>query len=105
MKLIHLVVHMDDSRKVIGALSAAGFNNTYSYTTGGFAAKENVTIVSVVADDKIERFLKTVKQNIKPHRELPTKEMDKGRITTGAVAFVVPVERFERLNSDQAAPG
>lgn len=99
-KLVHIIAHIDDARKVVGALTGSGFDNTYTNTTGGFAAKENVTIMCVVEDDKIDRLLKIVRQNIKQHRELPTKENDLGRITTGAVAFISDLDRFERLNPE-----
>ncbi len=101
-KMVILVIHSEDARKVISALSAGGFSNTYSYTTGGFAARENVTIMCAIDGEKVDRMLKVVRQNIKPHRELPTKEIDGSRITTGAVAFVVPLERFERLSAEGA---
>ena len=103
-KTVILVIHADDARKVVSGLSAGGFNNTYFYTTGGFAARENVTIMCAVDGEKVDRMLKIVRQNIKPHRDLPTKEIDGGRITTGAVAFVIPLERFERLTADEAKP-
>ncbi len=103
-KLVFFVVHGDDARKVVAALTAAGFSNTYGSSTGGFAARENITIMCATDGDKLDRLFKIVRQNIKIHRELPTKEVDGGRITTGAVAFVVPLEHYERLNVEDVKP-
>ncbi len=103
-KLVFFVVHGDDARKVVSALTSAGFSNTYVYSTGGFAARENVTILCATDGSKLDRLFKVVRQNIKPHRELPIKEIDGGRITTGAVAFVLPLEHYERLNAEESKP-
>ena len=96
MKLIQAIVHNDDADAVINALLAQGFRATRMASTGGFLREGNTTIVSGVEEGQVDEALKIIKQHVRSrlHRRWPqAKEVE----VSGAIAFVINVERLERL--------
>ena len=109
MKLVIAVVHERDRQPVNDALVAQGFSFTNIASTGGFLREGNATFLIGVQDDDIERVLGVIADNSKTREQHvnvfpPTVEAMGACVPTpvevevgGAVCFVVPVERFEKL--------
>ena len=110
MKLITAIVQNDDANKLISALREHGFSSTKMSSTGGFLSSGNTTVISGVEDDMvdvaIEIICKKFKTKIKVTGAIPpfafsslvcylpqTIEVTVG----GAVVFVTPVDRFEKI--------
>ena len=109
MKLLIAVVHNEDARVLIDALLAHEFRATWLHSSGGFLKQSNATILVGVDEAKVDEVVTLVRDNcqartqtvspIPPIMEpgeffLPYPlEVDVG----GAVVFVLPVERFERI--------
>lgn len=97
MKLIQAIVHNDDADAVINALLAQGFRATRMASTGGFLRAGNTTIVSGLEEDQVDEALNIIKQHVKSrlyaHAWPQAKEVE----VSGAIVFVINVERLERL--------
>ena len=109
MKLVIAVIHDRDRSKITESLLRGGFKFTKMASTGGFLREGNVTLM-IGADDKdVERVMNIIGEASKTRKQfvnvLPP---DAGPVGTfipspvevevgGAIAFVVPVERFERF--------
>jgi uncharacterized protein YaaQ len=109
VKLVIAVVHERDRQPVNDALVAQGFSFTNIASTGGFLREGNATFLIGVQDDDVERLLGVIADNSKTREQHvnvfpPTLETMGACVPTpvevevgGAVCFVVPVERFEKL--------
>jgi len=97
MKLIQAVVHSDDADAVINALLAQGFRATRMASTGGFLREGNTTIVSGVEEGQVDEVLNIIKQNVKSRLHVPAWPKAKEVEVSGAIVFVINVERLERL--------
>lgn len=97
MKLIQAIVHNDDAEPVINALLAQGFRATRMGSTGGFLREGNTTIVSGVEDRQVEEVLHIIKQHVKSRLYMPARPRAKEVEVSGAIVFVINVERIERL--------
>lgn len=97
MKLIQAIVHNDDADAVINALLAQGFRATRVGSTGGFLRAGNTTIVSGVEGEQVDEVLSIIKQHVKSRLYTPTRPQAKAVEVSGAIVFVINVERLERL--------
>lgn len=97
MKLIQAIVHNDDADAVINALLAQGFRATRMGSTGGFLRAGNTTIVSGVEGEQVDEVLNIIKQNVKSRLYTPAWPQAKEVEVSGAIVFVINVERLERL--------
>ncbi len=109
VKLVVAVVHNEDARTLIDALLAAGYRATWLHSTGGFLKQSNATILLGVDDAQVEDIVSVVRQHC--HSRTQTVSpimpiMEPGEFfmpypleveVGGAVVFVVPVDRFERI--------
>jgi uncharacterized protein YaaQ len=109
VKLVIAVVHNEDARVLIDALLAREYRATWLHSSGGFLKQSNATILVGVDEARVEDVVGLVRDNchsrtqtvspIPPIMEpgeffMPYPlEVDVG----GAVIFVVPVDRFERI--------
>ena len=97
MKLIQAIVHSDDADAVIKALLNRGFRATRMASTGGFLREGNTTIVSGVEEGQVDEALNIIKQHVKSRLYMPRwPQMEKVEVS-GAIVFVINVERIERL--------
>lgn len=96
MKLIQAIVHNDDADAVISALLARGFRATRMASTGGFLREGNTTIVSGVEEEQVDEVLDTIKQHVKSRLHMPRCSQEEVEVS-GAIVFVINVERLERL--------
>jgi len=97
MKLIQAMVHNDDADAVINALLAQGFRATRMASTGGFLRAGNTTIVSGLEEDQVDEALNIIKQHVKSRLYTPAWPQAKEVEVSGAIVFVINVERLERL--------
>jgi uncharacterized protein YaaQ len=97
MKLIQAIVHNDDADPVINALLAHGFRATRIGSTGGFLREGNTTIVSGVEEGRVDEALNIIKQHVKSRLHMPARLRAKEVEVSGAIVFVIDVERIERL--------
>ncbi|MBL7184646.1 MAG: cyclic-di-AMP receptor [Anaerolineae bacterium] len=97
MKLIQAIVHNDDADAVINALLAQSFRATRMASTGGFLRAGNTTIVSGVEEEQVDEVLNIIKQHVKSRLYTPARPKAKEVEVSGAIVFVINVERLERL--------
>ena len=107
--MIVAVVHNEDARVLVDALLAHQYRATWLHTSGGFLKQSNATILVGVDDDKIDEVVGIVRDNCRA-RSQPVSPippiMEPGEFfmpypieveVGGAVIFVLPIERFERI--------
>jgi uncharacterized protein YaaQ len=109
VKLVVAVVHNEDARVLIDALLAHEYRATWLHSSGGFLKQSNATILLGVNEAKVEEVVALVRDNC--HSRTQTVSpippiMEPGEFfmpypleveVGGAVVFVLPVERFERI--------
>lgn len=110
MKMIIAIVQNDDVNKLISTLRENGFSCTKLASTGGFLSSGNTTILSGVDDDKIDAEIEVIRKICKTKKKI-TAAMPPSSCCTvggylphtievtvgGAVVFVTPVDRFEKI--------
>ena len=97
MKLVQAIVHNDDADAVVNALLAQGYRATRMGSTGGFMRAGNTTIVSGVEEGQVDEVLDVIKQNVKSRLYTPAWPKAEEVEVSGAIVFVMNVERLERL--------
>ena len=109
MKLVVAIVHNEDSRVLIDALLAHEYRATWLHSSGGFLKQSNATILLGVDDAQVDEVVALVRENC--HSRTQTLSpippiMEPGEFfmpypleveVGGAVVFVLPVERLERI--------
>lgn len=108
VKLIIVIVQDYDTDRVLSSLTDAGFGATRIASAGGFLRTGNVTILVGSEDDRVEECValiraachsRTVSEKVVHSPDLT----DVGAAAVadvtigGAVVFVLPVSRFERI--------
>lgn len=109
MKLVLAVVNNDDVPQLTERLTEAGFGATRIASTGGFLRQGNTTFMIVVDDEQVEHVVDIIRQTCRRRTRyvhpLPPagfgEEVSYGQPVEvevgGALIFVVPVERVERV--------
>jgi len=108
-KMCILVVSDSDANELMKRMVEAGFSATKIGSTGGFLRRGSVTILSGVAEPRLEPLLDIVREvcharkEFVPVQTLPflgdggfTAEPVEVRVG-GAIVFVLEISRFERL--------
>ena len=106
MKLIIAIVQDEDASRLISNLMNEGFSVTKLATTGGFLRAGNSTLISGVADEKLDEALSIIEKTCKSREQITatTTHMTGGangvyvpypiKVTVGgATVFVLPVEQ------------
>lgn len=109
IKLVLAIVQSRDSGRLMEALTEADLQSTMLASTGGFLREGNATILTVVEDDQVDVVLGIVRRTCQRREQLmtpipPVVEPVDSYVTYpvkvevgGAIAFVLPVERMERV--------
>lgn len=109
MKLVIAVVHKEDAGRLTDALVEAGFRSTRLHSSGGFLRQSNASLLVGVEDGQVDAALEVIRANCVSRTQVvsplpPILEPGEfylpypTEVTVGgAVVFVVPVERYERL--------
>ena len=109
IKLVLAIVQSRDAGRLMEALTEADLQSTMLASTGGFLREGNATILTVVEDDQVDVVLSIVRRTCQRREQLmtpipPVVEPVDSYVTYpvkvevgGAIAFVLPVERMERV--------
>jgi len=109
VKLVIVVVHNEDARVLIDALLGREFRATWLHSSGGFLKQSNATILVGVDDAKVDDVVGLVRENCRARTQTVSPIppiMEPGEFfmpypleveVGGAVVFVLPIERFERI--------
>ena len=109
MKLVVAVVHNEDARVLINALLTHKYRATWLHSSGGFLKQSNATILVGIEDDKVDDIVTLVHENCHSRKQVVSPIppiMEPGEFflpypleveVGGAVVFVLPVDRFERI--------
>ena len=109
MKLVLAVVHNEDARVLIDALLAREYRATWLHSSGGFLKQSNATILVGVEEAQIDEVVGIVRENCRARTQTLSPIppiMEPGEFFMpypvegemgGAVIFVLPIDRFERI--------
>ncbi len=107
MKLVLAIVSNDDSNAVSAGLTKGGFQVTKLATTGGFLMAGNTTLISGVADEKVDEAIEIISKNSSKRTQLvpSSSTLDVGMYSSfpvevtvgGSTVFVLNVDRFEKV--------
>ena len=97
MKLILTIVRDDDANEVVDTLTQQGFYVTRIASTGGFLRIGNTMLLSGVEDDRVDEMLELVRANTSVHAQPPVSHQSLETRANRAVAFVLELQRLERL--------
>ncbi len=109
MKLVVAIVHSEDAGALVDALLAREFRATRLHSSGGFLKQTNATVILGVEDDQVAAVIEIVGEQCHARTQIVNPMppiMEPGEFYLpypvevemgGAVVFVLPVERFERL--------
>lgn len=114
MKMIVAIVQAYDTDRLLRAVTSAGFRVTRIQSTGGFLRAGNSTVLIGVDDERVRECLQLIRtsscsriENTPDELETEFFELAGGDVTTvavgGAVVFVLPVFRFERITAENQA--
>ncbi|MCL7453961.1 MAG: cyclic-di-AMP receptor [Anaerolineae bacterium] len=109
MKLIVSIVHSEDARQLVDALTGAGYRATTISTTGGFLRQGNATVLVGTKDENVPHVLDLIRDNCQTRTQYvnplpPVMEPGEMYLPTpvdvqvgGATVFVLDVAQFERF--------
>ena len=110
MKLIVAIVQDEDSGRLVSEMMEHGFGVTKLATTGGFLCAGNTTLISGVADEKLDEALGLIERICKSREQITasTTHMSGGssgvfvpypiKVTVGgATVFVLEVSQFLKV--------
>ena len=104
MKLILVIIQLDDVASVIRHLAASGFFSTKLTSAGGFLKEGSVTIMVGVEEDRLSEALEIINKYSQSRSKLvPTPTLDSidSSLTDvtvgGAIVFVLDCEQFLRF--------
>ncbi len=109
MKLVVAIVHSEDAGALVDALLEREFRATRLHSSGGFLKQTNATIMLGVEDAQVDEVIGIVGEQCHARTQIVNPMppiMEPGEFYLpypvevemgGAVVFVLPVERFERL--------
>lgn len=109
MKLIVAIVQAYDTDPLLRNVTGAGFRVTRIQSTGGFLRAGNSTVFMGVEDDRVRECLDLIQGSSRSRVEVVPDELETeiyelvgadvhSVVVGGAVVFVLPVSRFERMS-------
>jgi uncharacterized protein YaaQ len=109
VKLVMAVVQNEDAGPLVAALLERDFRATRLHSSGGFLKQTNATVMVGVAEEQLDDVLAVIRENCHARTQLVNPMppiMEPGELympypleveVGGAMVFVLPVERVERL--------
>lgn len=109
MKLIVAIVHNEDAGALVEALLEKDYRATRLHSSGGFLKQSNATIMVGVEEAQVEEVLAIARRTCTARTQIVNPMppiMEPGEFfmpypieveVGGAVVFVLPVDRFERI--------
>ena len=109
MKLVLAVIQNEDESALIQAMEAQGLGITQIGSSGGFVRANNVTLMTAVEDDQLERVLGLLNKHCKrrtkhlrprvPSMQAHERFLGAAPIQIGgATVFIVNLERMEKIS-------
>ena len=104
-----IIVNSDDERRLVEALTVAGYRATTISTTGGFLRQGNATIFVGTEDENVPQVLQLIRENCHTRSQFVNPMppvMEPGEMYMpaptevqlgGATVFVLDVSQFERF--------
>ena len=114
MKLMIVVIQDYDCGRLLTALSDARIGATRIASAGGFLRAGNTTVLIGVDDDRLDLAQRLFDETCGRRAATPVASIEFSGLEAydvaesrigGGVAFVAPVERFERIFSPTASSG
>jgi uncharacterized protein YaaQ len=114
VKLIVAIVQAYDTDRLLRTVTSAGFQVTRIQSTGGFLRAGNSTVFMGVEDPRVGECLDLIRASSRSRVESVPDDLEEHLIELtgadvasvavgGAVVFVMPVARFERISSESQA--
>jgi uncharacterized protein YaaQ len=111
MKLIVAIVQAYDTDRLLRTVTGAGFRVTRIQSTGGFLRAGNSTVLMGVEDARVRECLSLISSSSRSRVETVPDELEEhvfeltgGDVVSvavgGAVVFVLPIARFERIAAE-----
>jgi uncharacterized protein YaaQ len=108
MKLVFAVIQEEDWKKIREIFIERNLPLTFFKSRGGFLQEANVTLLTVVEEDRLEEVINILKENCKEREKiiippLPSVEllrsipMPINVKVGGAIVFVIDVSYFEKF--------
>ncbi len=88
MKMIVCILQDSDKDTVAEALNESGFPVTLLPSTGAYFRRGNATMITGIADEKVEEAIQVIRDNVGETEEPGMKR---------ATLFVINVDRFEQV--------
>ena len=107
--MVVAIVHAEDASTLTDALLDGEYRATRLHSSGGFLKQSNATIIVGVEDEQVEAVLSIIRDQCHSRTQLVNPMppiMEPGEFFLpypleveigGAVIFVLPVDRFERI--------
>jgi uncharacterized protein YaaQ len=114
VKLIVAIVQAYDTDRLLRTVTSAGFRVTRIQSTGGFLRAGNSTVFMGVEDGRVRECLDLINSSSRSRVETVPDELEAhvfeltgadiaSVAVGGAVVFVLPVTRFERITNEVQA--
>lgn len=114
MKLIVAIVQAYDTDPLLRNITSAGFRVTRIQSTGGFLRAGNSTVFMGVENDRVRECLEVVRSSSRSRVEVVPDDLEAEIfeltgadvhtvVIGGAVVFVLPIARFERIEGENQA--
>jgi uncharacterized protein YaaQ len=109
VKLVIAIIHKEDAGPLVDALLEREFRATRLHSSGGFLRQSNASLLVGVEDAQVDAVLQVIRDNCVSRTQVVSPLppiMEPGEFylpyptevtVGGAVVFVVPVDRYERL--------
>jgi uncharacterized protein YaaQ len=109
VKLVIAIIHKEDAGPLVDALLEREFRATRLHSSGGFLRQSNASLLIGVEDDQVDAVIEIIRDNCVSRTQVVSPLppiMEPGEFylpyptevtVGGAVVFVVPVDRYERL--------
>ena len=114
MKLIVAIVQAYDTDPLLRNVTSAGFRVTRIQSTGGFLRTGNSTVLMGVEDGRVSECLELIRTSSRSRVEVVPDDLEAELFELtgadvhtvavgGAVVFVLPIARFERITAESQA--
>ena len=112
MKFVIAIVQDYDCDRLLRAIAASNLRATRIASTGGFLRTGNTTVLMGVEDDQVRTCLSLIRQNCQSRVEVQLDSSSPEYVewfpagihevtVGGAVVFILPVRRMERIMPDR----
>jgi uncharacterized protein YaaQ len=91
MKLVMAIIHDDDVFHVMDTLNEKGFSVTKLASTGGFLRAGNTTLISGVADERVNELIDVIERKCKARKQITSVNSTHVNSTEGYIPYPVEV--------------